>query len=67
MGANGYQQRKSDAPRVANSLRLNGQGRNRTADTRIFSPLLYQLSYLACTSRLDRTPLALATGQNRRS
>jgi hypothetical protein len=31
--------------------RLNGrdggaQGRNRTSDTRIFSPLLYQLSYL---------------------
>ncbi len=26
---------------------LHGQGRNRTADTRIFSPLLYQLSYLA--------------------
>jgi hypothetical protein len=25
----------------------NGQGQNRTADTRIFSPLLYQLSYLA--------------------
>jgi hypothetical protein len=24
-----------------------GQGRNRTADTRIFSPLLYRLSYLA--------------------
>ena len=24
-----------------------GQGQNRTADTRIFSPLLYQLSYLA--------------------
>ena len=24
-----------------------GQGRNRTTDTRIFSPLLYQLSYLA--------------------
>ena len=24
-----------------------GQRRNRTADTRIFSPLLYQLSYLA--------------------
>ena len=23
----------------------SGQGRNRTADTRIFSPLLYQLSY----------------------
>ena len=27
----------------------NGQGRNRTDDTRIFSPLLYQLSYLAST------------------
>jgi hypothetical protein len=26
---------------------VNGQGQNRTADTRIFSPLLYQLSYLA--------------------
>ena len=24
-----------------------GETRNRTADTRIFSPLLYQLSYLA--------------------
>jgi hypothetical protein len=24
-----------------------GQGRNRTTDTRIFSPLLYRLSYLA--------------------
>ena len=24
-----------------------GQGRDRTGDTRIFSPLLYQLSYLA--------------------
>ncbi len=24
-----------------------GQGRNRTADTGIFSPLLYRLSYLA--------------------
>ena len=28
-----------------------GQGRNRTADTRIFSPLLYQLSYLAIPER----------------
>jgi hypothetical protein len=26
---------------------IGGQGRNRTIDTRIFSPLLYQLSYLA--------------------
>ena len=28
-------------------IRDGGQGRNRTTDTRIFSPLLYQLSYLA--------------------
>ena len=26
---------------------LGGLGRNRTTDTRIFNPLLYQLSYLA--------------------
>lgn len=30
-----------------------GQGRNRTIDTRIFSPLLYQLSYLAFSLLLD--------------
>ncbi len=28
-------------------LKLGGQARNRTTDTRIFNPLLYQLSYLA--------------------
>ena len=28
----------------------SGSGRNRTADTRIFSPLLYQLSYRAMYS-----------------
>ena len=33
---------------VAERTRGNGgQGRNRTTDTRIFNPLLYQLSYLA--------------------
>ena len=30
---------------------IGGQGRNRTIDTRIFSPLLYQLSYLAFEKR----------------
>ena len=30
-----------------------GQGRNRTADTWIFSPLLYQLSYLSVCPRLN--------------
>ena len=28
-------------------LEIGGQGQNRTVDTRIFSPLLYRLSYLA--------------------
>ena len=27
------------------------QGRNRTTDTRIFSPLLYRLSYLGCNAK----------------
>jgi hypothetical protein len=31
-------------------LTIDGQGRNRTADTLIFSQVLYQLSYLASTS-----------------
>ena len=36
-------------PRLATSLllQLDGAGRNRTADTRSFNPLLYQLSYRA--------------------
>ena len=29
------------------NLGSGGRGRNRTIDTRIFNPLLYQLSYLA--------------------
>ena len=37
----------------------SGQGQNRTADTRIFSPLLYQLSYLAVLA-----PGSRATGTN---
>jgi hypothetical protein len=34
-----------------------GQGRNRTIDTRIFSPLLYQLSYLAVRNSAVAAPL----------
>ncbi len=43
-----------------------GQGRNRTTDTRIFSPLLYQLSYLAAGGGrvLDR-PRDLASSAQR--
>ena len=38
-------------------IQKNGaEGRSRTADTRIFSPLLYQLSYLG-TSEVDLTQL----------
>jgi hypothetical protein len=32
--------------KIPHSQLICGQGRNRTADTRIFSPLLYRLSYL---------------------
>ena len=39
------------------------QGRNRTSDTRIFSPLLYQLSYLGIYRGVQvRTPLATRKG-----
>ena len=45
-----------------------GQGRNRTTDTRIFSPLLYQLSYLAAEgerARIRPTPTAPVKRQPR--
>ena len=32
---------------VRQEAEIGGQGRNRTSDTRIFSAVLYQLSYLA--------------------
>jgi hypothetical protein len=32
---------------LSSMVQRNGQRGNRTPDTRIFSPLLYQLSYLA--------------------
>jgi hypothetical protein len=36
--------------------RGNGaQGRNRTTDTRIFNPLLYQLSYLGIRGSRDKS------------
>ena len=38
--------------RLVNLLKRNGAwGRNRTSDTRIFNPLLYQLSYPGATPR----------------
>jgi hypothetical protein len=43
--------------------RDGGQGQNRTADTRIFNPLLYQLSYLA--NRDSQTWLSKAGHYNK--
>ena len=41
--------------RVKSGQKNNGSGRDRTADTRIFNPLLYQLSYRAILqARLGR-------------
>ena len=39
---NSYKRKESH---FCNSLFISGATRNRTGDTRIFSPLLYQLSY----------------------
>jgi hypothetical protein len=36
-----------DEPHPPERLLRNGEGQNRTADTTIFSRVLYQLSYLA--------------------
>ena len=43
-----------------------GQGRNRTTDTRIFSPLLYQLSYLAIRGDWPLANWRLAGGDQTR-
>ena len=44
---------------------LGGLGRNRTTDTRIFNPLLYQLSYQALETREYRQAAARADGARR--
>ena len=48
----GFMNDKTSARSIA--IWNGGQGRNRTTDTRIFSPLLYQLSYLAKLQRVSR-------------
>ena len=45
--SSGVSGRRKKSPKRVRALGIGGQGQNRTADTRIFSPLLYQLSYLA--------------------
>ena len=42
---------KKDGPRESGPSRTSGWGRVRTADTWIFSPLLYQLSYPTAKNR----------------
>ncbi len=55
-------QKLCDAHRV-DFVELSGaQSRNRTSDTRIFNPLLYQLSYLGTVA----SELLLVAGLNRR-
>ena len=43
-------------------LILGGPGRNRTTDTRIFNPLLYQLSYQAKGTHYNDQLRGLARG-----
>ncbi len=46
---------------------MNGaQGRNRTTDTRIFNPLLYQLSYLGILPDCGATRTRLSVDGRRR-
>ena len=53
------------SPYKANSsVPHHGQGQNRTADTMIFSHVLYQLSYLAQTKNPPE-PVKARTGSNR--
>ena len=40
------------AVKLPRRLETGGLGRNRTTDTRIFNPLLYQLSYRAVSRKL---------------
>ena len=44
---------------------IGGQGQNRTADTRIFNPLLYRLSYLAVLQ--DTTVLEITATESDRN
>ena len=46
------------AARQLQPLKSGAQGWNRTSDTRIFSPLLYQLSYLGLRAGEFAGPLA---------
>ena len=44
------------------SQKCGAEGRNRTTDTRIFSPLLYRLSYLGTIKSIRRKPGGVKKG-----
>ena len=47
--------------------KVNAQSRNRTSDTRIFSPLLYQLSYLGIIAGTGFEPVTFGLWARRAS
>jgi hypothetical protein len=52
----GSDRRERVRPATEGGRESGGQGQNRTADTRIFNPLLYRLSYLAISRPISRHP-----------
>src|SRR6266849_11148549 len=58
----GTMDRIRDHGHSLNRCAASGQGQNRTADTRIFSPLLYQLSYLAGSNEASSATRTSASG-----
>ncbi len=52
--------KKQNGLAKARPFLVSGSGRNRTVDTRIFSPLLYQLSYRTKNTRLHLRALNLS-------
>jgi hypothetical protein len=51
-------------PFLEGAFYLGGLGRNRTIDTRIFNPLLYQLSYRAKTDSIT-APAPVIVGRQK--
>ena len=51
------------AKRALGRMNTGGLGRNRTTDTRIFNPLLYQLSYRAMVCSLRLYSASAASGK----
>src|SRR3569832_734509 len=52
-----------NGPRKTRADGSGGQSRNRTKDTRMFNPLLYHLSYLACPRSCDHVEIKCMSSQ----